>query len=339
MPRPAIGPILQKPGVSPPSQTPSVRVRGQRDRENNAPKIDGDGATVSIILPTYERGDYVAGAIESVLAQSYPSFELFIIDGGSTDETRAEVESFDDPRIRFHRRQEPAGASAARNIGVRETDGEFVAFIDSDDRWPADKLRQQVAALRTGDATNAVAYSAVQKAEGEPRTRDGRSGNVETAVRRMAVPTYTSTLLVRRRALDRCGGFDENLPCFEDWDLCLRLAAECEFAYVPHSPVLKGTPADNISAEPDRLATAVQRLRRKHDLPEETVAHLLADVGRTYCEAGRFDTGRQYLKRSLEQDFWRPNTLAAFVLSTPASPTAFDRGMDRLYDVRRRFTS
>lgn len=294
-------------------------------------------ATVSVILPTYERGDVVGGAIKSILAQTYSSFDVLVVDGGSTDETRAVVESFDDTRVRYLRRSEPAGPSAARNAGVRATESEFVAFIDSDDRWPSDKLHRQVKAIRTSEAA-AVAYTGVSKGEGEPRTRDGVSGDAEQAVKEMAVPTYTSTLMIRRGVFEQVDGFDESLPCFEDWDLCLRLAADHDFRYVPDTTVEKGTPGDSISGRPDRLSAAVQRLCRKHELPDDTIARLLADVGITSIEAGAFENGRFHLRRALQHDPYQPKAAIAAGLSLLGSSLAFNTGMEWLYAVERQLT-
>lgn len=292
-------------------------------------------AMVSVVLPTYDRGPVVGDAIESVLAQTYDRLELLVVDGGSTDGTRAVVESIADPRLRYHRRPEPAGVSAARNLGVAETTGEFVAFVDSDDRWRPDKLERQVTALRRSTDEYAVSYTGIEKADGEPRTRRGTSGDVERAVRRMAVPTYTSTLLVRRRAFEACGGFDESLPCFEDWELCLRLAADYRFRYVDDPLVLKGMTGDNVSADPDRLVDAIRRLRARDDLPDETLGRLLADAGVTCCEAGELRRGRRYLWRALQLHPDQPNAMAALALSLTASTSVFDAAMDRLYALER----
>jgi glycosyltransferase involved in cell wall biosynthesis len=93
--------------------------------------------TVNVVLPTYDRGDVVGDAIESVLDQTYRNLELLVVDGGSTDETLAVVESAADPRLSYLRRDEPEGVSAARNVGIRAAEGELVAFIDSATAEPA----------------------------------------------------------------------------------------------------------------------------------------------------------------------------------------------------------
>lgn len=293
---------------------------------------------VSVVLPTRDRAAVLGDAVESVLGQTYDDLDLLVVDGGSTDDTPEVVAEFDDDRLSYRRREEPAGVGAARNVGVEATDGDLVAFVDSDDRWHPDKLRRQVAALRERGGRCGVAYGPVTKDEGEPRTRDGASGDVYDPVRRLAVPTYTSTLVVRREAFEACGGFDERLGCFEDWDLCLRLARDWEFAWVDAPLVEKGTGTDNVSADPDRLAAALERLLGKHDLPPEARARLLADAGRTYCEAGRLAAGRPYLRRALENEFGLKAALA-LALALSGSPEAFEAGMAAVYAVERRLAA
>lgn len=318
--------------------------------------------TVSVVLPTYHRAAVIGDAIESALGQTYDDLELLVVDDGDDEETPELVESFPDDRLRYVRRngqiaddQQTAGVSTARNEGVRRTDGELVAFIDSDDRWHPDKLRRQVGALESAEESGAgedwgVAYAPVTKREGEPRTRDGVSGDAESAIRRLDVPTYTSSLLVRREAFEQVGGFDERLGCFEDWDLCLRLARDWNFAWVDAPLVVKGTSEENgsvgtegngsagtegnVSADPDRLARSVEYLFDAHDLPAEARAQFLADAGKTYCEAGRLAEGRPYLRDALELDF-RPNAAAALVFSLADSEGVFDAGMDAVYGAER----
>ncbi|WP_101297920.1 glycosyltransferase family 2 protein [Halegenticoccus soli] len=305
------------------------------DREGPEP-TDSD-PLVSVVLPTYERASVLDEAIESVLAQSYERLELIVVDGGSTDDTPAVVRSFSDPRLRYVRRDRPRGVSAARNDGIRESSGELVAFVDSDDRWREDKLRRQVTAYRRATDACGVVYTGMAKEYGEPHSRDGASGDVYREVLTMSVPTYTSTLLVARTALADCGGFDERLPCFEDWELCLRLARAYAFEYVDAPLVIKGTCGDNVSADPDALVAAVDRLEREYDLPRGTLARLLGDAGVTYCEAGRLDESRPYLLRSLRLNPAQPNTAAALLFSLANSPGLFDALMGRLYAVERRF--
>src|SRR5687767_6466592 len=100
------------------------------------------GPLVSVILPVYNRAGWVARAVESVFSQTYRHVELLVIDDGSTDNTREVLENFG-PRLTILK-QSHAGAEAARNLGLKEARGEFVAFIDSDDVWFAHRLSSQL---------------------------------------------------------------------------------------------------------------------------------------------------------------------------------------------------
>lgn len=162
--------------------------------------------TISVVLPTYERAGVVGGAIDSVLAQTHRDLELIVVDGGIDDGTSAVVTGYDDARVQYLRQSARNGVSAARNRGVEAADGEFVAFIDSDDRWRPEKLERQVAALRDAEGDPAVSYCRIAKTVGQPLVREGRSGDVYEAVRRMDVPTsprrFSSAGTRFRRAAD-----------------------------------------------------------------------------------------------------------------------------------------
>ena len=292
-----------------------------------------DEPTVSVVLPTYNRAPVLDSAIRSVLAQTHRPLELVVVDGGSTDDTEAVLGSFDDDRIRVLRRDEPSGPSAARNLGARATDGEYVAFVDADDRWRPTKLERQLAAVERVDGD--AALTRVEKHAGEPRTRSGAEGDVARDIERLDVPTYTSTLLVSRAAFERVGGFDDALGCFEDWDLCLRLARRYAVGFSDAPLVVKGTDGGNISAEPDRLRRAFERLDDRYDLPPAARAQFLADVGVTACEAGRLAMGRRYLLRSLRENPTEPKVVAALLFSLPGSPPLFDIAMRGVYGVER----
>ena len=102
---------------------------------------------VSVVMPTYNHAQFIKEAIESVLSQSYRNMELIVIDNYSQDNTRQIVESFGDPRIKYHQFANNGIIAASRNYGITQAQGEYVAFIDSDDVWFGDKLKLQMEAL------------------------------------------------------------------------------------------------------------------------------------------------------------------------------------------------
>jgi len=97
---------------------------------------------ISIIIPTFNRADWIKAAIESVLKQTYQNFELLIIDDGSTDNTK-KIISFCDKKIKYYF-QKNKGPSAARNFGIKEANGKYICFLDSDDQWAKTKLERQL---------------------------------------------------------------------------------------------------------------------------------------------------------------------------------------------------
>lgn len=99
---------------------------------------------VSIIMPSYNTGKYIADSIHSVLAQTYENWELIIVDDCSTDDTDSIVAAFADPRIRYLKKEVNTGAAESRNWGLREAKGRWVAFLDSDDTWHPEKLERQI---------------------------------------------------------------------------------------------------------------------------------------------------------------------------------------------------
>ena len=101
---------------------------------------------VSVVMGVYNKADYVGSSLRSVLAQTYGHFELIVVDDASTDDTAAVMTAITDPRVRYVRK-EHGGAAAARNRGIAEAKGEFIAFQDSDDVWHSDKLEKQLALL------------------------------------------------------------------------------------------------------------------------------------------------------------------------------------------------
>lgn len=218
---------------------------------------------VSVIIPTYNRAPVLRRAIESALSQTYPALEVVVADDGSSDDTADVVLSLG-PRVRYLR-QENAGVSAARNFGMRNARGEFIAFLDSDDAWQPWKLKAQVAALAAHpdaglvwtdmsaiDGSGVVSeerfirkmYSAYDDVDpASVLTRIGFLASLDPAApAEHANSTFykgdlstqillgnlihTSTVLFRREWCERTGGFDETYHrTGEDYEFYIRLVS------------------------------------------------------------------------------------------------------------------
>jgi glycosyltransferase involved in cell wall biosynthesis len=221
---------------------------------------------VSIVMPAYNYGRYLAGAVQSVLAQTFADWELLIVDDGSTDHTADVVRPFlADPRVRYLP-QANQGPAVARNNGIAQARGQFVAFLDADDRWLPPKLERQLALIEKRLAVGLV-YAPRRVIDPEGREREYRQpamyrGRVLAELFRDNFVCFSS-VLVRREALSRAGGFDTKVAHSEDWELLLRLAAEWEFDYVDEPLVLYRTGHGNLSSQTDKRYRAVCAIMRR----------------------------------------------------------------------------
>ena len=183
---------------------------------------------VSVIIPAYDEEAFVAEAIESTLAQTYPRVETIVVDDGSTDRTAEIAAGYEEVKLI---RQENRGLSNARNTGVAASNGEILAFLDADDMMLPDRLRVQVGHLldNPGIGCNLASQETIVE-DGAPLPFWARG--TETPVFSspgVMEPTgtpdaYTVTMVFRRRLFDEVGGFDETLVHGgEDADILMRI--------------------------------------------------------------------------------------------------------------------
>lgn len=196
---------------------------------------------VSIILPTYNRAHSIRRSIESILRQTYPHWELLVIDDGSSDNTEEVVTEIAalDSRVRYYRQPQNRGVAAARNEGIGQVRYEYIAFQDSDDVWKEDKLEKQMRVFDEQPRVGMV-YCAFEgeKPDGTRiRIPDESMGieNLQGNLYRLLLQRNVigaPTTVIRRECLGRVGGFDETLTCLEDWELFLRISREYEIGCV-----------------------------------------------------------------------------------------------------------
>jgi GT2 family glycosyltransferase len=198
---------------------------------------------VSVVIPTRNRADLLEAALLSVMAQegigTEFDIEILVIDDGSTDRTPDLVRGY--PDVHYYRGAESRGTSAARNRGVTEARGQYVAFLDDDDTWLPWKLRRQIAVLERDEQIGLVYGQEIKRGDESvtvwPDLRDGRTGWMQRSLL-TSCPVNTSSTVVRRVAFDHAGLFDESLPSWEDYDMWLRIACHWRFAFVPGPAVI-----------------------------------------------------------------------------------------------------
>lgn len=228
-------------------------------------KREGDGPVVSVVIPTYNRVEFIGAAISSVLGQSYECFELIVVDDGSTDLTAQVVLSFTDSRLIFIK-QENQGRSAARNRAIAMARGRYIAFLDSDDEYLQDKLLLQVAYMDSHPEVGLL-YTSAQciNATGETMVDHDYMATVEGNIYReiaffRPVTITLPTVMLRREVLDKVGGFDVAMERFEDTDLWRRIAKQFRVGVIESSTCRLRTHASNalISQDPGRITEAIE---------------------------------------------------------------------------------
>ena len=287
---------------------------------------------VSVIIPTFNRAETLPRALESVLAQKGMSFEVFIVDDGSTDGTQKLVEKIacGKPDIHYDF-QANQGPSAARNLGIKKASSPFLAFLDSDDEWLPGKLKAQLDFfgensdflicqtkeiwIRSGKRVNLMKKH--QKSGGDIFERSLKLSLVSP-----------SSVMMRREFFDRVGLFDETLPVCEDYDLWLRASARFPIGLIKKPYVIKygGHPDQRSRQFPvmDRYRIqALLKLFRSADLSpekkEKVASELLRKchiVSRGARKRGKLEEARFYEKIAKEVGTKEVGTVLEGTLST-----------------------
>lgn len=189
---------------------------------------------VSIIMPAYNAERTILESIESVLRQTYRNWELIVVNDGSKDSTSAVVLAISDERVRLIE-QENAGVANARNNGINNSTGEYIAFLDSDDLWVEEKLERQIGTIEGGKHKMCFAKTWCFS-ENSNQTSDCFVNVSLDFDDRNKILIYDFipilTVLLAKDVLDEVGHFDETLRGVEDWDLWIRVLQKYEAIYL-----------------------------------------------------------------------------------------------------------
>jgi glycosyltransferase involved in cell wall biosynthesis len=227
--------------------------------------------TVSVIIPTYNHRDFVAATLESVFAQTYTDYEVIVVNDGSPDDTAAVLRPFvESGRIRYFE-QPNAGQAAARNRGLAEARGTYIAFLDDDDLWPADKLHWQVNSLDREAGICAIGGSLFEGFPLPQKTSETlRPFYFSEPDLFYGCPFHSpGQLLIRTNCIKDVGGLDPTIWGADDFDLYLRLARRMPIKSVGRPALFYRIHSGNASKQRDRLFSnsAVCLRRRLRELP------------------------------------------------------------------------
>jgi len=203
---------------------------------------------VAAVIPVRNRPAQLLQALRSVQGQSHSLAEIIVVDDASTDDTLhlASTMADEDRRIRVIRHSERRGGGASRNTGWRASKSDWIAFLDSDDEWLPDKVARQIECLKSNQ--DAVACFTGCKTRQNTWIHRPPEDVTLFDLQRSNVLNTTSTALVSRSALEEIGGFDEDLPSCQDWDVWIKLRTRGDIAVIPDALVyFEQTGTDRIS--------------------------------------------------------------------------------------------
>ena len=191
---------------------------------------------ISVIIPAYNAQKTIKKTIESVIEQTYADWELILINDGSTDRTVEIVNEIKESRIKVYNYAN-AGVAKARDRGIENARGKYIAFLDADDFWTPDKLQLQLQTLKAnpqGGVAYSWTYFYYEKTQDcFPSNPVYYQENVYPQLLAENFLHHGSNPLIKRQAIDSVGNFNSNFPHCADWDYYLRLAAEWHFIVVP----------------------------------------------------------------------------------------------------------
>jgi glycosyltransferase involved in cell wall biosynthesis len=280
---------------------------------------------VSVIIPSYNCAKYLTEAVDSVLSQTFRDFEVLVVDDGSTDNTEAIASNYVEP-VRYIRQQN-SGVAEARNRGIKESRGRYVAFLDADDTWRRDKLEVQVKALSENPAYRAC-YTAFTVVSPNliPLSvmRSCRRGTaLEDLLTRGNVIGSICSVVCERSLFETTGGFDPSLSQCADWDMWVRMSALTEFLYLDIPLVTYRQHAANMSRNAPLLERdSLSVLQKGFDMPSlgnglrrkrrAAFARNYMVLAGTYFHAGMYTDSAACAARSVAMDVRQFGRLTGF---------------------------
>ena len=274
---------------------------------------------VSVILPTYNRGQYIIDAVKSVLEQTYTDLELIIVDDYSVVPVEETLDSIDiEVEHKIIRHESNKGQNAARNTGLNEASGEYLAFIDDDDRWERNKVQKQVSTFEDADKNIGLVYTGYNyiSEDGEVvrKVRRTKEGDImrDYITGKFDMAPF-SAVMIRSEVLEKSGYPDENMPNMTDREWFLRIMRDFRVKSVPDILMSRRVDADGRTSQwyNERKNVSVPRFKKKH-LPlaielgceREFLSFLNYSIAANAMRVGEYGDARRYAVKSIYYYPW-----------------------------------
>lgn len=279
---------------------------------------------VSVVIPTYNRPDKIFSTIASVVKQTFTDIEIIVVNDSEDNKSVQDViDKFDDKRIRVLRNKRTKGANGARNTGLENANGKYIAFLDDDDLWYPDKLQKQL--IKFNESSNKIrfVYSGFEIVSIEEpglsrKIFPQKKGNVANEIIRGNF-VGSPTPLIDISVFAETGSYDENLQSAQDWELWIRISETTEFEYVDEVLAKYVVHGDQISADMNKKIISFDYIIEKHsDLYKNNKKALASIYKRTAVLSlmnGRIKNSRERIIKAIAIDRVRLDLIVHLILS------------------------
>ena len=258
---------------------------------------------VSVVIPTYNRANLLKRAIQSVINQTYKNLEIIIVDDGSTDRTKDIVKTFSDSRIQYIRHPENRGTSAARNTGIKNSKGNFIALLDHDDEYLPERIEKGIKVFKGAPENLGMVWSNYWKVNKEKKEKKIAFLKYHLEDAKKWIFPMPSTWVIRKKVFKKNGFFDEELGPAEDTDFAIRLCKVFSFYFI-NEPlavyhITKGSYSCNVTIE--KLIKIRKVFLEKHlDLKKNRrlSASYFCYIGSDLLRIGKIKESRRYFLKA-----------------------------------------
>jgi len=301
---------------------------------------------ISAIIPTYNNAEYIEEAINSILAQSHPVDEIIVIDDGSSDNTETLTRALKQKTDKLsYTKQGNQGPSAARNHGIELANGDWVAFLDADDRWPKDKIALQIAALQREPSLQLIAGDMAetdQRGNVQVESVLAKHQLLELFQRLAGRPLHnaltalvnknfipTGTVLVKRTVLNQAGGFNPDIRFGEDLELWAKIACHHPITCLPERLMYRRQHGANATQNTGPMLEdlvkvmgsishyGAEQLKQQGTKPSSLVASALTALGYWHFSQSNYRQARKVFASSLKEQISKRALLYAAVCLLP----------------------
>ena len=261
---------------------------------------------ISIIIPTYNRADFLPKTITSILNQTYQEWEAIIVDDASIDNTEEIVKGYQDSRIQYVSHKYNLGISAARNTGIKNSKGKYIALLDSDDEWLPEKLSCQMKIFQKEDLKcGVVCTSAYIVKDGKISSCKALPNRLDSIYEKLIFKNiiWCSSVLIRKECFEKLGLFDEHLKSCEDWDMWIRISKYYKFIILK-TPLIKylvhpGQKSEDLSGKIVSRKRILFKNEYEFKKRKFLYSHHYYIIGNFCCLNGKTREGRKYLLKGI----------------------------------------